>query len=74
MDWFLYNGLRHERVKRSSPLPMVFKIVVLKNLANFTAGLQLYKKETPTQMFPCEICEIFKKTFFYRTPPVISSG
>ena len=48
MDWFLYdNGLRHERVKRSSRLPMVFKIVVLKNLANFTAGLQLYKKRDP---------------------------
>ena len=25
-------------------------------------------------MFPSEICEIFKKTFFYRTPLVTSSG
>ena len=24
-------------------------------------------------MFPCEFCEIFKKTFSYRTPPVATS-
>ena len=33
-------------------------------------GLQLYWKETPAQVFPCEFCEIFKTTFFYRTPPM----
>ena len=27
-------------------------------------GLQLYYKETPTQVFSCEICEIFKNTYF----------
>ena len=27
-------------------------------------GLQLYLKETPTQVFSCELCEIFKNTFF----------
>ena len=33
--------------------------------------LQLYlKKETLAQVFPCEFCEIFKKIFFYKTPPV----
>ena len=31
------------------------------------------KKETPTQEFSCEICEILKDTFFYRTPPVAVS-
>ena len=30
--------------------------------------LQLYKKETPTQVFSCKICEIFKNTIFLRTP------
>ena len=30
-------------------------------------------KETPTQVFSCEICEIFKNTFFYRTHPVAAS-
>ena len=24
-------------------------------------------------MFSCEICEIFKNTYFYRTPPVAAS-
>ena len=24
-------------------------------------------------MFSCEICQIFKSTFFYRTPPVAAS-
>ena len=31
-------------------------------------------KETPTQVFSCEICEIFQNTFFYKTPPVAASG
>ena len=25
------------------------------------------------QVFSCELCEIFKNTFFYRTPPVAAS-
>ena len=29
-----------------------------------TAGLQLYWKQAPTQLFSCEICEIFKNTYF----------
>ena len=27
-------------------------------------GLQLYYKKTPTQVFSCEHCEIFKSTYF----------
>ena len=54
------------------------KIAVLKNFTIFTgkhlcrslffiklqAGLQLYYKETPTQVFSCEYFEIFKNTYF----------
>ena len=29
----------------------------------------LLKKETPTQLFSCELCEIFRSSFFHRTPP-----
>ena len=36
-------------------------------------GLQLIKKETLAQVFPCEFCEIPRKTFFYRTPSVAAS-
>ena len=32
------------------------------------------KKEILTQVFPSEFCEIFKNTFFYRTPPVAGPG
>ena len=32
------------------------------------AGATVLKK-TLAQVFSCEICEIFKNTFFYRTPP-----
>ena len=62
---------------------MFFKTCVLKNVTRKTVyqrlfliklqggkGLQLYSKETPTQVFSCEIGEIFKNTFFYRTPLV----
>ena len=28
------------------------------------AGLQYYQKETPTQVFSCEIYEVFKNTYF----------
>ena len=31
------------------------------------------KKETLTQVFSCEFCEIYKNTFFHRTPPVAAS-
>ena len=33
----------------------------------------LIKKETLAQVFSCEFCEIFKTTFFYRTPLVAAS-
>ena len=68
---------------------MFFKIGVLTNFTNFT-GKHLYwnlfliklqplrlatlLKETPTQVFSCKICEIFRNTLFYRTPPVAASS
>ena len=36
-------------------------------------ALQNYQKETPAQVLSCEVCEIFKDIFFYRTPPVAAS-
>ena len=32
------------------------------------------KKETLAQVFSREFCEIFKNTFYYRTPLVAASG
>ena len=34
----------------------------------------LFKKETLTQVFSCEFCEIFKNIFFCVTLPVAASG
>ena len=36
-------------------------------------GIATLLKETPTQVFSCEFWEIFKNTFFYRTPSVAAS-
>ena len=43
-----------------------FRPFLLINLKD--SGLELYKKETPTHLFFCEFSEIFKNTFFYKTP------
>ena len=36
-------------------------------------GLQLYKKETPAQVFSYEYYETFQEPTFYGTPPVAAS-
>ena len=36
-------------------------------------GLHFIEKETLAQVFSCEFWEIFKNTFFYRTPLVAAS-
>ena len=35
---------------------------------------KLYLKETPAQVFSCEYCGSFKKSFFHGTPTVAASG
>ena len=76
--------LGNKSMEGSSCSHLLFKIGVLKNFANFTGehlcwSLFLTKfftdfiKNTPTQVFSCEICKIFKITFFHRTPPVAAS-
>ena len=39
-----------------------------------SAACNFIKKETLTQVFSCEFCEISKNIFSYRTPPVAASG
>ena len=46
-----------------------------KTLLSCSSGPQLYLKETPTQVFSCEYCEIFKNTYFgehLRTPAYLA--
>ena len=51
----------------NSRLQMFFEIGFLENYAIFTG------KETPTQVFSCEYCKIFKISFFCRTPLAVAS-
>ena len=46
---------------------------VLESLFNIVVGLQLYLKDTPRQVFSCEIWKIFKNTSFCKTSPVAAS-
>ena len=34
----------------------------------------LLRKKTVAQVFSCQFCEIYKNTFYYRTPLVAASG
>ena len=76
--------LGNKSMEGSSRSHMFFKIGVLKNFANFTEKHLCWRlfltnfftdliKNTPTQVFPCEISKIFKNTSFYRTPLVATS-
>ena len=53
---------------RSSPQRGSIKRAVLKNFAIFTGKhlcrSRFFQKETPTLVFFCEYCEIFKNTYF----------
>ena len=83
LQWF-----KDKRMNRSSRPEVFCKKGVLKNFAKFTgkhlcqssffnkvAGLRrnFIKKETLAQVFSCEFCEIFRNTFFCRTPLVAAS-
>ena len=41
-----------------------FRALWRPHAANTQYSFQLYSKDTPTQVFFCEICEIFKNTYF----------
>ena len=75
------RGRRYIKFCQKQFSQMFFKINVLKNFAYFTGknlfwGLFLIKLQTfkpRAQVFPYKISEIFKTTFFYRTPPATAS-
>ena len=59
---------------KSSHSQIFFNIDVLKNVNFISTLFQLYWKETPTQVFSYEYCDIFKNSLFYRTPLVAASA
>ena len=66
---------------RSSHWEVFCKKGVLKNFTKFTGKhlcwslffKNLFFLKKRLREFSCEFCEIFKNTFFYRTPPVAAS-
>ena len=75
-------------LRRSSRPEVFYKKVDLRNFAKFirkdlcqsllfnliiASTCNFIKKETLAQVFPCEFCEIFQNTYFYRTPLVAAS-
>ena len=66
---------------RSSHSQMFFKKGVLKNFTIFAGNYlcwslfkKVYYKETPTKVFYCEYCEIFKSTYFEEHLRAAASG
>ena len=51
------------------------KTQMLENLLNKVTDPQTcnFIKESPTQVFSCDYCQIFQKSFFHRTPQVAVS-
>ena len=56
-------SLYEEAVAQTCSVKKVFEIKVC----------NVIKIETLAQVFSCEFCEVSKKTFSYRTPPVAAS-
>ena len=78
-----------QNTARSSCLQMFFKTSIINIFSNFIGkhlcwslilknfqaeGLQLHEKKSPTQFFSWEVCEIFRNTFSYTSPPVTASA
>ena len=59
------------KISQNSPEKIFGRVSFLKFQ---TSACSFIKKEALAQVFFCEFCEIFKDTFFYRTPPVAASG
>ena len=55
-----------QRSQESNYVSLFFNKVVVARLANYWKG-------TPAQVFSCEFCNIFKKTFFFRATPMPTS-
>ena len=65
------RALNEERTYPKQSPETFYKKGVLQNFIKLTEkhmyiseSLQIYQKAAPTQVFSCEICEIFKNTYF----------
>ena len=67
------NSNLHNRKTQSNLSNVNYWNLTWRSIMLHFSGLQLYWKETPTQLFSGGICEIFKNIFFQRTLPVAAS-
>ena len=83
-QWKISSGSSKEAVVWSCSVKKMFLGVLTSKFTGkhlcentrvyFLIKLQAKGCETLAQVFPCEFCEIFKNTCFYRTPPVTASA
>ena len=77
-----YRDLQYLVTKREASLMNIVVVILTRDFMKWQKqqadvfckkaifkGLQLYSKETPTQVFSCKIYEIFKINFFWILPP-----
>ena len=65
--FFIFTSLFHKKQKQPPVKKVLLKILQISQentCVGVFFGLQLYQKETPRQVFFCEICEIIKSTYF----------
>ena len=68
--WF-YSSFKILELQKQAPRGVLKKVFleISQDLQENTC-----KKEALAQAFSCELCEISKNTFSYRTPPMVASG
>ena len=62
-----------EAVTKRCSVKKVFLEILQTSQESTCARVSFFKKETLSQVFSGEFCEISKNTFSYRTPPVAAS-
>ena len=72
-NWYSGN-FRKKALKCLHRLPFIVKLYRNSRSEVLCKKGVLKKKEIPAQMFSWEFCEIFKNSYFYRTPLVAASG
>ena len=69
----IFKSSEEVHLKKGSRPDVFCEKGVLRNFVKFGGACNFIKKETLTQVFSCEFCEISKNTFFYRTPLMAAS-
>ena len=74
-NFYKYKKICSEAIGQRCSVKTTFLEISQNSQENTCArvSLQLYQKETLTQAFSCEFCEISRNTFYCRTPLLAAS-